>query len=320
MIWTYLEKAWGWVLAVVLLLGLVLAFAVPLWTGTLESGLRQYTAPNDLTERAKTFWDWMELLLVPLVLAGGAAVFTWITNRREREAEDRQAEREHQREQDRAREATLQAYLDRMTDLMLGEEGLKQSKEAAEQRTIARARTLTALRQLDGERKGALLQFLYESGLIGQPLAYEGQPEGLVDLRSADLSGANLEGADLEGANLGAVDLRGANLTEVDLRRADLQGADLRGAYLHGANLVGADLTAAYMDRVNVLCAYQGGADVDSAHLCVESGSLSLMTTLRSALAVDEQLAKAFSLAGKTRPDGTKYTSQAEPVPEEPDA
>ena len=42
-------------------------------------------------------------------------------------------------------------------------------------RAVARARTLTALTRLDGERKRSVLQFLYESGLISK-----GRPADLL--------------------------------------------------------------------------------------------------------------------------------------------
>jgi Pentapeptide repeats (8 copies) len=58
---------------------------------------------------------------------------------------------------------------------------------------------------------------------------HDSQP---VDLRLANLGGADLAGADLRGVILGGADLRGA----------DLWTADLRGAYLRGVNLHGADL------------------------------------------------------------------------------
>jgi uncharacterized protein YjbI with pentapeptide repeats len=51
-----------------------------------------------------------------------------------------------------------------------------------------------------------------------------------VDLRSANLTGADLEGADLRYANL-----QGANLRGADLRYANLMGADLGGANLRRA-------------------------------------------------------------------------------------
>jgi hypothetical protein len=65
----------------------------------------------------------MDLFLVPLVLAVGAAFFTWVTNMREREVEDQRAQTERDIVLDRARESALQGYLDRMSELL--EKGLR---------------------------------------------------------------------------------------------------------------------------------------------------------------------------------------------------
>ena len=90
-----------------------------------------------------------------------------------------------------------------------------------------------------------------------------------ADLRSADLSGANLRSADLSDAYLG-----GANLRSADLSGANLSGANLGGAYLSGANLdktyyqvvrIGSrkGTTTYCVDDDNVLCGcwnnYKGG-------------------------------------------------------------
>lgn len=56
----------------------------------------------------KTLWDWMELLVIPLVLAIGALIL----NRSERETE-------REITKDRQQEAALQFYLDRMSELLL---------------------------------------------------------------------------------------------------------------------------------------------------------------------------------------------------------
>ena len=64
-----------------------------------------------------------------------------------------------------------------------------------------------------------------------------------ADLRSADLSAADLRCANLRDADLSDADLRCANLRDADLSAADLRSADLRGANLHGANL--SELTVA---------------------------------------------------------------------------
>ena len=76
-----------------------------------------------------------------------------------------------------------------------------------------------------------------------------------VDLRNADLLGANLSDADLRNAdlcraNLRNANLRGANLSDADLLGANLSDADLRNADLRNADLCRADLFGASIDQM----------------------------------------------------------------------
>ena len=73
-----------------------------------------------------------------------------------------------------------------------------------------------------------------------------------ADLRSADLSGADLSSADLRSADLSSADLRSADLSSADLRSADLSGADLSSANLSSANLRGANLDKTYYQVVRI--------------------------------------------------------------------
>jgi len=131
------------------------------------------------------------------------------------------------------------------------EQPLRQSKEEDKGRTLARARTLTVLTRLEkGERKGSVVRFLFESGLINKDHV-------VLDLRGADLSGADLNGANLEDANLFLADLSWANLIRADLNGATLSGADLSGADLSVAHMKGADLSMAILS----------GADLEDATL-----------------------------------------------------
>jgi uncharacterized protein YjbI with pentapeptide repeats len=134
--------------------------------------------------------------------------------------------------QDNQREAALQDYFDEMTQLLLEKE-LRHSEPTSEVRTLARSRTLTTLRNLDGERKGFLVQFLHEAGLVYTNTA-------VVSLAGADLSEAKFGGADLRGANLSDT-----FLWEADLSKVTLHGADLSKAFLEGADLAGAKYTPA---------------------------------------------------------------------------
>jgi xanthosine utilization system XapX-like protein len=121
-------------------------------------------------------------------------------------------------EEKRAQEDAKQSYFERMGNLLSDKELLDAKRK--EIRQLARAHTLTVLERLDGERKRAVIRFLYEAGLIDKD-------ETVVQLTDADLTDA-----DLSGANLGNANLRGADLTDANLRRADLRHADLRVAEL----------------------------------------------------------------------------------------
>jgi hypothetical protein len=171
----------------------------------------------------QTLWDWLQLLIIPAVLAG---VGLWF-NRQQREQELQTADR-------RAQDEALQAYLDQMSGLLL-EKDLRASEEDSEVRTLARARTLTVLSRLDPSRKTAVTQFLVEAKLVQGVEEREPIIRLVVaDVRWADLSGADLSGADLSVADLGGTDLIWADLsgarewTEEQLRAAgSLEGVTM---------------------------------------------------------------------------------------------
>ncbi len=104
------------------------------------------------------------------------------------------------------------------------------------------------LRKLDGKRKGSVLQFLYEAELLGRVhvgkiiLDKEKMQAGIIDLKGADLSRANLRGADLREADLSRANLSKANLTEAIIVRGFLGDANLHEAILQGAFLMEAIL------------------------------------------------------------------------------
>src|SRR5579884_463404 len=199
--------------------------------------------------RGKTLWDWLQLLIIPAVLAIGGYLFNYTMSRNERNAADRRNQTERKIAQDNQREAALQEYIDKMSELLL-HENLRNSAEENEVRKIARVRTLTILRRLDPTRKASVLQFLQEAGLINKNKC-------IIDLSEAQLAEANLHGANLRGADLQEVNLRGADLSYTNLLYTNLRGADLSSTNLFGANLRGANLREANLS----------GADLSSAKL-----------------------------------------------------
>src|SRR5215472_14965092 len=109
--------------------------------------------------RAKTLWDWMQLLLVPLAVTGAAGWLNWVQSAREAEREDRRANIEADREARREQDAVMDAYLSQIANLLLHEDLGQPTSEGKRAKQVACGQTLTALRRIDGDhasRRGPL--------------------------------------------------------------------------------------------------------------------------------------------------------------------
>lgn len=102
----------------------------------------------------KTAWDWLELLVVPLGLAVGVFYL-----------ESRVENRQGSMADERVKQEVLDGYLEKMQELLL-DRNLRGAEEESEVRSVARAITTTAIRELDSDRNTLLISFLKESRLI----------------------------------------------------------------------------------------------------------------------------------------------------------
>jgi uncharacterized protein YjbI with pentapeptide repeats len=260
----YIRK--HWVVAIIIALVIaakVFIFAESLINGTgfngyyttsttsIISGSPPTITRTETYQPGETLWDWLQLLIVPVVLVIGGFWLNQIQTRREQRTTQQQAE------------------LDKLSELLLHEK-LRDSKPEDEVRNVARARTLTVLPRLDSNRKGTIVQFLFESNLIpvislsGADLSKANLAE--AELLHANLSGANLKEAylnfsNLHGANLIDAELIGTHLIETTLTEADLSEAFLCGADLERADLSGASLNGAHLNEVEVRGKYQKKED-----------------------------------------------------------
>jgi uncharacterized protein YjbI with pentapeptide repeats len=271
----------------------------------------------------KTLWDWLQLLIVPVVLSLITVVFAWQQDIRQDQIEKKRAKAERELAKERAQDEALQAYLDQMSNLLL-ERNLRESAQDSEVRSLARARTLTVLSRLDSARKERLLQFLYEAGLL-----HKENP--VVDLNGADLSGIDLrennisgsgafltdvsgnqpiggrvessKAANLSGAILSDANLEGGLLIDTDLSHADLSDAHLSRASLLHTDLYNANLTDADLSNADLSGANLSDADLSNADLSNAEG----ITNEELEQQVVGSLGSLGSLEGATMPNGQKY-------------
>jgi hypothetical protein len=112
-----------------------------------------------LTKPRRTFWDWLSLLIVPLVLVLGGDLFNRSESRRTKDDAEQQRKADRQIADDRRQDDTLQAYIDGMSQLLTDIElPLHRAQRGDSLSTVARARTLTVLGRLDSVRKRSVLQ------------------------------------------------------------------------------------------------------------------------------------------------------------------
>jgi uncharacterized protein YjbI with pentapeptide repeats len=209
---------------------------------------------------------------------------------------------------DQQQQSTLETYLDRMSDLLFTDK-LAESKQGDEVRSVARARTLAALQNLNATRKGILLQFLYQSGLIKNPQPGVKAQNPIVDMSSANLEGVDLSHVELKGANLDTVNLNGANLNNAGLGNSNLINSNLIYANLNSIVLGGANLSHTDMTGSDLRGAYLVGADLEHAELVETNLGDAILdgADLRGATVTPRQLNQAFSLHGTIMPNGSKH-------------
>lgn len=251
------------------------------WTGM---GEFQISVPSDrVYQRQKTLWDWLDLLIVPAALAGGALWLNRSQQRREREiATDERFER------------ALQNYYDRISSLLINHD-LRDPSNDQTSGAVAQALTLSTLNSIDKNRRVLLVRFLHNAALIhaDEPIISLTDTDftdasfwrlylrdaklSYVDFarsnfRGAMLYGSNLSGSNFECANLGRAilydaKLIGTNMSSAELSESDLGAADATGADFSGASLVNANFSGAKLISVNFAGANLSGANLSNTDL-----------------------------------------------------
>jgi uncharacterized protein YjbI with pentapeptide repeats len=297
------------------------------WTGFVARRVSDEAKPST----QKTLWDWLDLLLIPIVLVVAGAVINDAQSQREldRAAEQRalEVDRAEKREQvDRAialdaqQERALQDYLGVMTSLILEKGLLDQTYgEPRPVEVAAQTRTLSTLRSLEGVRKGIVLEFLVASGLLKSHDVDDRGP--VLDIPFADLSGADLFGAQLCDIFLPSPNLSGADLRFAEIYRSDISGGNFTNAKFHGANmfevglfrsnLEGTDFTEANLASGKLDGVYGTGTSFARADLRGASGWLGELVSPR----FDEALVSTTSDLSGVSLAGSVQRANEEPAP-----
>lgn len=229
-------------IVVVLLTGILIGYKYP------SVGFSDYISPLGDFQRGKTLWDWIQLLVIPIILS--ILAYYLSRTQREREIAITQIEK---------REIALQSYFDYMTRLLIEQDYSDEELFEGASRLI-RARTLSTLDMLDGKQKGYLLRFLVEAELLDIDQPY-------LDMRRANLRGlvlepglysnfkldaVNLDNAALAWCHFQDVQLNSISMMNADLEKTELISAGLDYILLNHSDLYKANLSKARMIKANL--------------------------------------------------------------------
>ena len=220
----------------------------------------------------KSFWDWLQLLIVPLMLAFGAFYLNYASETRDKQI----AEEGKQQE-------LLKDYFSKMQTLIIETKKSKDSqpkivetKKSVETTKskdsqpnpdgapllpefipIAEALTFAVLDQLDGKRKGKVITYLADSKLITANIK-DKDSKPVIDLKNANLKEIEIDNLDMNGQlidkdTIQGVIIRGADMTNANLKKVYLTYSDLTGSDLSKATLTTVDLTGAKMESVKLI-------------------------------------------------------------------
>ena len=178
------------------------------------------------------------IALVGVLIAQAANARIAVSNQR----------KQQELEEQRAHKDALLKYLEVVGQLLTDP-----SRDDSLLSPIIRAQTMALLEALAPGHKRVLLEFLYQSNLIGPEkpgLSLQGANLREANLERGHLKRANLAEAELERAKLEEANLVDANLAKANLQEANLVNANLSKANLSGANLKEADLTGAFLQEM----------------------------------------------------------------------
>jgi uncharacterized protein YjbI with pentapeptide repeats len=200
----------------------------------------------------KQLWNWLELLIIPVILAfGGLSI------------QSQQAKKQEDENTKKAQQESLKKYYQNVINLVdirqekkdfdkeniylsltdkLNQEQYREEKKALE------SFTRLIFSEINGSQKRQVIEFLYGLGLIK---CSENKDKTLncndalslnkVDIRNANLSYLSLPNASFKGAYLNNANLSNSNLELVNFENASLEDVNLELARLSNINFANAN-------------------------------------------------------------------------------
>jgi uncharacterized protein YjbI with pentapeptide repeats len=203
----------------------------------------------------KKLWDFLQLLLVPIIvpvfIAMAGFKFQDFLKEKEQRVTDNKNKQEQQYLDNKYKEEKLNSYLNKMSSLI--EKGLRKSNEDSDLFVIAQTKTVVALQFLNSDRQHQVIQFLKASKL-------DQLDQGKGILFNAEMSNSKLNEADLRESYFRQTYLLGTDFTQAKLRNTgffetNLALANFIKAQLQGVAFIKSDLTHSKLTEADLYIA-----------------------------------------------------------------
>ncbi len=175
---------------------------------------------------------------------------------------------------DQYQDAVLIAYIKEVGDMLKENKGSLTSDPLTH--TLARVKTLNAIRQLDGTRQMYILRFLYEAGQLtntDESRALDISTAELIDIdfrkfaRLLDIREISLAGVYLVNSTFSDIQLRDINLSSAWLGNVNFSSAQFKNAYFSSARLGNVNFSSAQFNNVYFSSAVLSNVKFSSARL-----------------------------------------------------
>ncbi len=227
----------------------------PKWTGFGER------SKDSNIEPAKTLFDWLKIVILPLSLA----LLGWIYKESEKA-------KENLKEIEKNKKDTYQTFIDKISGL-IKDHNLSENP-SSDTRALAFNYLNNALSELDNLMKGQLVQFLYQCNLIDinpklRLIGANFNPTNMdgIILTSAEVRGAYFSDSSIKNAKLSNACFNSCDFNNTDFTGSTVDNTDFSYAKMNGAKLINMDLRSVKFEGVELEKADLTGSKITQAQL-----------------------------------------------------
>jgi uncharacterized protein YjbI with pentapeptide repeats len=224
------NKIWKILLYIIIIIIVIVFIGIILYIcyNIKALGFTDYYTPDGVFTRGKTLWDWLGLLIVPILLT--VLAISVSDTLKKREIEIGRLDNQNK---------VIQDYHLLVTKII---EQYDIKIISGPSKSLLRARTLAIISIINKKQKAALMQFIVEAGLLQHNNLF-------LDLESFDLSGISWLPGNYEYINLNGTNMSNSFIQNCSFRESKLSSALLCNSILYEVAFTNSDLC--YTDLSN---------------------------------------------------------------------